>query len=120
MPNPNETHDCVFCQIAIKELPTDFILEEDDYVAFKDIAPKAPVHIVLSSKKHFTSLNEAEDVDKELVGNMVFGARKLAKSLGIDESGYRIVINTGKEGGQTMNHFHMHLLGGTQLGGMEK
>lgn len=103
--------DCIFCKIANKEIPAELIIETDDYVAFRDLNPQAPVHALVIPKKHYESLNELEDI--ELTGKLVQGAKQVAKKLGIDE--YRLVLNTGKEAGQAVFHIHFHVLGGRQM-----
>ena len=108
---------CIFCQIASKEMPSELLHEDDDIIAFRDINPHAPVHILVLPKKHITSLNEMNDEDLPLLGKMAHVARELATNEGIAERGFRIVVNCGQEGGQTVGHIHMHTLGGRQLNG---
>lgn len=105
-------NDCIFCKIANGEIKTEFIVETDDYVSFKDLNPQAPVHVLVIPKKHFASLNETEDA--ELIGKLLKGAQKTAEKLGIKDN-YRTIINTGKEAGQTVFHLHLHVLGGKPL-----
>ncbi len=107
--------DCIFCKIVSGEIPSDFLYAGDDVVAFRDIHPAAPTHILIIPRKHIPSLSEIAEADLPTVGNMVKAANELAKREGIAERGYRIVINTGKEGGQAVPHLHMHLLGGRQM-----
>jgi histidine triad (HIT) family protein len=107
--------DCIFCKIAAGEIPTEFLHSGDDVLAFRDIHPAAPTHILIIPRKHIPSLVEIDEADLPTVGNMVRVANELAKRVGIAERGYRIVINTGKEGGQVIPHLHMHLLGGRQM-----
>ncbi len=104
--------DCIFCKIAAGEFNTEFISETDDYVAFKDLNPQAPVHVLVIPKKHSASLNETES--QQLLGALLNGAKETANKLGIAE-GYRVVINTGAEAGQTVFHLHLHVLGGRQM-----
>ncbi len=106
------TQDCIFCKIANGEIKTDFIIETEDYVSFNDISPQAPFHALIIPKKHFSSLNELEDID--LMGKLLNGVQKTAEKLGIKEN-YRTVINTGKEAGQVVFHVHLHVLGGRPL-----
>lgn len=108
-------NDCIFCKIANKEIKTEFILETDDYVAFNDIDPQAPVHALVVTKKHFSSLNDIESL--ELAGKLLDGVRKTAEKLGIKDN-YRTVTNTGTEAGQAVFHLHFHVLGGKPLGGI--
>ena len=106
--------DCIFCKIANKEIDSQMIFEDDKVVAFRDLNPQAPQHILIVPKKHFANILEVDD--KELAAHIfVEVVPKLAKSVGIDESGFRLVINTGKEGGQTVEHLHIHLLGGRDM-----
>lgn len=107
--------DCIFCQIANGEIPADIVYQDQEIIAFRDINPKAPVHLLLIPKRHIPSLNQLNERDSALVGRMVAVASRLAQDEGIAEKGYRLVINCGKEGGQLVPHLHMHLLGGRQL-----
>ena len=107
--------DCLFCKIAKKEIPSQVVYEDKDVLAFKDIHPQAPVHILVIPKKHFGTLNDLSDIS---IMNPVFSAvQKIVKEQGIDQKGYRTVINCNKDGGQTVYHLHLHILGGRQLGG---
>ena len=106
------TKDCIFCKIANKEIKTEFILETDDYVSFKDVTPQAPFHALIIPREHFSSLNELKNV--ELMGKLLEGVQKTAEKLGIKEN-YRTVINTGKGAGQAIFHVHIHILGGRPL-----
>ena len=107
--------DCIFCQIASGKIPSDTVYQDQEIVAFRDINPKAPVHILIIPKKHIASLDQLSQSDTALVGRMVAVASRLAKGEGVAEKGYRLAINCGKEGGQLVPHLHMHLLGGRQL-----
>jgi histidine triad (HIT) family protein len=107
--------DCIFCKIIAGEIPTEILYQDDEIIAFRDINPQAPVHILIIPKKHIASLDQLSQSDTALVGRMVAVASKLAKDEGIDKKGYRLAINCGKEGGQLVPHLHMHLLGGRQL-----
>ncbi|MFH1582234.1 MAG: histidine triad nucleotide-binding protein [bacterium] len=107
--------DCIFCKIANKEMPKEFLYEDDQVVAFDDIAPKAPIHILIISKKHIDSVNNLKEEDKELIGKMILVARNIAKEKDVSEAGYRLLFNTGKNAGQTVDHIHLHLIGGTKL-----
>lgn len=100
--------DCIFCQIANKQIKTDLIFENDYVVAFNDLSPQAPVHILVIPKKHVESLNQLQD--KELIAELFCAIKKITKKLGIKE--YRTVINTGKEAGQSVFHLHLHILSG--------
>ena len=105
-------NDCIFCKISKIKIPTDFIYQDEDFVAFEDINPKAPVHILIVTRKHLPSLNEAKEEDKTLLGKSLLIAKEIAQKQGIAESGYRIGINCGKEAGQEVFHLHIHLMGG--------
>jgi len=106
---------CVFCQIVKGEIPSDKVYEDEKYLAFKDIRPKAPVHILIIPKEHIDKLADLDDSNKYILGDMALIANKIAKEFGIDKSGYRIVINNGPDSGQEVYHVHMHLLGGKRL-----
>ena len=107
--------DCVFCRIIAGELPADIRYKDTNIVAFPDINPLAPVHLLIVTRKHIPSAVEMTDAETGLVGEMTRVAKLLAKREGISETGYRLVINNGKQGGQGVPHIHMHLLGGRQL-----
>jgi histidine triad (HIT) family protein len=109
--------DCVFCKIAAGEIPADILHTDEDVIAFRDISPQAPVHVVIIPGEHIATLAELPEEKAVLVGHMVDVANKIAVSEGIAESGYRVVINCGQQGGQAVRHLHMHLLGGRQLAG---
>ncbi|MGE0903422.1 MULTISPECIES: histidine triad nucleotide-binding protein [Dehalococcoides] len=108
---------CIFCQIVKGEIPAQIVYKDEDLVAFKDINPQSPVHILIIPRRHIANLTELDEADTELAGKMILLAGKLAREMDIAESGYRLVINSGHEGGQVVNHLHLHLLGGRQLGG---
>ncbi|AQU02840.1 MAG: histidine triad nucleotide-binding protein [Dehalococcoides mccartyi] len=108
---------CIFCQIVKGEIPAQIVYRDEDLVAFKDINPQSPVHILIIPRRHIANLTELDEADTELAGKMILLAGKLAREMDIAESGYRLVINSGREGGQVVNHLHLHLLGGRQLGG---
>lgn len=107
---------CIFCKIVKKEIPAKVEYEDDYYLAFYDINPKAPIHILIIPKQHIASLNDLNESNKNVISDMILIAKNLAKKLGIDESGYRVVINDGPDSGQEVFHIHMHLLGGAPLG----
>lgn len=108
--------DCLFCKIAAGEIPSAKVYEDEEILAFRDIAPKAPVHILLIPKKHLASLAEAGEDDAALLGKMQILARQLAEKEGVAESGFRVVANSGPNSGQEVAHLHYHLLGGELLG----
>jgi histidine triad (HIT) family protein len=105
--------DCLFCRIVRKEIPATLVAETDRCIAFRDINPQAPVHVVIIPREHVASLNEARDAD--LIGSLSLLAAKVARTEGISESGYRTVINTNRDAGQTVFHVHLHLLGGRAM-----
>jgi len=107
---------CIFCKIINNEIPCTKVYEDDKILAFKDINPAAPVHVLIIPKKHITSVNEINEDNAEVVGHIFTTAAKLAKELGVDSNGYRVVTNVGTQGGQTVEHLHFHLLGGRNLG----
>ncbi len=106
---------CIFCKIVKGEIPADRVYEDGKYMAFKDINPKAPVHILIIPKEHIGYLSEIDESNKYIIGDMAIIANKIAKDTGIDKSGYRIVINNGPDSGQEVFHIHMHLLGGKKM-----
>ena len=107
--------DCIFCKIARKEIPAEVVYEDADILAFKDLDPKAPVHLLFIPKKHIASLNDLCEEDVDMAGRMLSRIRDVAVSLGIDGTGYRVVTNCNKDGGQEVFHLHFHLLGGRKL-----
>ncbi len=107
--------DCVFCQIVAGKIPSETRYQDEDVIAFRDINPLAPTHILIIPKKHIPSLTHLTDAEASLIGHMVRVANQLAKDEGIAEGGYRLVINSGEQGGQIVPHLHMHLLGGRRL-----
>ena len=103
--------DCIFCKIAAGEIPAQTVYEDDSVIAFKDLSPKAPVHILIVPKKHIQSVAHFEAEDKELAAHIfVDVVPKLTKELGVAEAGFRLIMNTGKDGGQSVPHLHVHLL----------
>jgi histidine triad (HIT) family protein len=107
--------ECLFCKIASGDIPADIVYRDDLVVAFRDISPLAPTHILIVPQKHISTINDIEPTDQMLVGHLVLTAQKLAKEQGIAEPGFRLVMNCNQEGGQTVYHIHMHLMGGRQL-----
>lgn len=107
--------DTIFAKIIRKEIPADIVYEDEDILAFKDIAPQAPIHILLIPKKEIPTVNEITNEDIPIVGKLFFVAKKLAKEFGVDESGYRLVINCNRDAGQAVYHLHLHLLGGRKF-----
>jgi len=109
--------DCIFCQIVAGKLPSDILYQDGEIIAFRDINPQAPVHLLIIPRKHIPSLTHLSKADLPLIGQMVNVANHLAKDEGILERGYRLVVNCGREGGQLVPHLHIHLLGGRRLSG---
>ncbi len=107
--------DCIFCKIAAKQVPADIVFEDERAVAFNDINPQAPVHMLVIPKKHIVGIAEAEAGDAELIGHLQLIGAKLAKEKGISE-GYRVVVNSGPRSGQTVMHLHYHVIGGRDMG----
>ncbi len=104
--------NCIFCKIANKEMNSEVVYKDEKFIAFKDINPRAPVHILIIPKKHITSINHLEEADKELVGELILTAKKVAEQVNIKENGYKLAFNVGKGGGQIIDHLHLHLMGG--------
>ena len=110
--------DCIFCKIIKREIPADLVFEDDDLLAFNDIGPQAPHHVLIIPKQHIATVNEVSEAQAQIVGKLTLRAQAIAVERGIDESGYRLVMNCNHEGGQTVFHLHMHLVGGRQLKGL--
>jgi histidine triad (HIT) family protein len=110
--------DCIFCRIAGGEIPSDFAYQDDEIVAFKDIKPIAPVHLIVIPRRHIESLAGAADEDTALMGRLVSVANRLAREAGVSASGYRLVANCGPDGGQEVPHVHLHVIGGRKLGAL--
>lgn len=107
--------DCLFCKMAAGEIKPDMVKETGDLIAFRDINPQAATHILVVPRKHISTANDLTGADAELVGKLVLAAREIARQEGIDESGYRLVMNCNAGAGQTVFHIHLHLLGGRQM-----
>jgi histidine triad (HIT) family protein len=107
--------NCIFCKIIDNKIPCTKVYEDNQVLAFKDINPEAPIHVLIIPKEHITSVNEINEDNQHIIGHIYLTISKLAKDLGIDKDGYRVVTNIGKNGGQTVNHLHYHLLGGRNL-----
>ena len=108
--------DCIFCKIIKGEIPSEKVYEDEEILAFKDINPAAPIHILVIPKKHIDSLLKPEEQDYVLVGKIQKVINKLAKELNIEEEGFRVIVNCGKDAGQEVMHLHYHLLAGRKLG----
>ena len=108
--------DCIFCKIINREIPSDIVYEDDEVIAFKDIRPVTPVHILVIPKKHISSLVELTEEDEAVIGKIYTVINKVAKVAGILEKGFRVIVNCGDDGGQEVKHIHFHVLGGKKLG----
>lgn len=108
--------DCIFCKIVAKEIPSQVVYEDEEIMAFNDIHPIAPVHILIIPKKHLESVKDITEDDKELLGKMFVAIQRLAAEKGIADKGFRVVTNSGPDGGQVVGHLHFHLIGGKTLG----
>ena len=108
--------NCIFCKIVNKEIPANIIYEDDKVIAFHDINPQAPYHILVIPKKHISTLLELTEEDKELIGHIYLTINKIAQDLGFAERGYRVVVNCKEEAGQTVFHIHFHILAGREMG----
>jgi len=107
--------DCLFCKIANGEIEADVVFQNDKIIAFRDIRPIAPVHILIIPKEHINSMNDVSEERTDLLGELLYVATKIAKELEIAEDGYKLLIRTGFHGGQEVSHIHLHLLGGARL-----
>jgi histidine triad (HIT) family protein len=104
--------ECVFCKIVGGKIPADIVFQDDGCVAFNDISPQAPTHVLIVPREHIDSLDKASEDQKEMIGHLLLAAANIARHKGFAENGYRVVINTNSDGGQTVFHLHVHLLGG--------
>ena len=107
--------DCIFCAIATHDLPATIVREDDEVVAIRDVNPQAPVHVLVMPREHIVSVAELTPAQDHLWGRLLHVAQSISEDEGIDETGFRLVINTGSDGGQTVDHLHMHLLGGRHM-----
>ena len=107
--------DCLFCKICKKEISSATLYEDDDVLAFEDIAPKAPVHFLVVPKRHIADANALSEADGALLGKLFACVARVAAEKGVAENGYRVVTNIGEDGGQSVDHLHFHVLGGRQL-----
>jgi histidine triad (HIT) family protein len=107
--------DCVFCQIVAGKIPSGTLYQDEEVIAFRDINPLAPTHVLIIPKRHIASLAQLTDDEMPLIGHMARVANQLAREEGVAESGYRLVISSGEQGGQIVPHLHMHLMGGRRL-----
>ena len=108
--------DCLFCKILDGEIPAELIYESDTAVAFRDVNPQAPTHVLVIPRKHISTINDIEQDDQEIIGSLYTAAREVAAKEGIADDGYRAVMNCGEGAGQSVFHIHLHVLGGRQMG----
>ena len=106
---------CIFCKIIKKEVPASIVFEDEDILAFKDVRPLAPVHILIIPKKHIETVNDLKEENAELVGHMILVAKKIADDFDISPKGYKLLFRVGEWGGQEVMHMHLHLIGGAKL-----
>lgn len=104
--------DCIFCKIIKKEIESEIVYTKEKFIAFKDVNPKAPIHILIVPKKHIASINHLKKEDRAMIGELFLEVKKIAEKIGIKEKGYKLVFNVGRGGGQIIDHLHLHLLGG--------
>jgi histidine triad (HIT) family protein len=109
------TEECIFCKIIAGEMRADTVYQDEDFLAFRDVLPKAPVHVLVVPKAHIASVAELTDDQRAIAGGLILVARNVAEKEGIARKGYRLIINCGPEGGQVVPHLHLHLLGGRKL-----
>ncbi len=107
--------DCLFCKIGSGQIPAKVVMQDDEVLAFDDVNPQAPVHVLVIPKRHVADLNDADVGDQALLGRLLEATTLVARKKGIAEAGYRVVANTGQDGGQTVFHLHLHVLGGRHM-----
>ena len=107
--------ECLFCKIANKEIPSEIISEDESFVVFKDINPKAPIHLLIIPKIHIGPINAIEVKDREIISGLILKAKEIAGKMGVSENGYRLIFNVGRDAGMEVNHLHLHLLAGKPL-----
>ena len=108
--------DCIFCKIIRKEIPSEIVYEDNDILAFRDIQPAAPIHILVIPKKHISSIMQIEQEDEDVIGKIYSVIQQIAKQEEISEDGFRVIVNCGENGRQQVPHLHFHLIGGKKLG----
>jgi histidine triad (HIT) family protein len=108
--------DCIFCKIAAGQIPANLVYQDEEVVAFRDLHPQAPTHLLIIPRRHIGSVNDMGENDAALVGRLFLAAKSIAKAEGVADSGYRLVMNTNRDAGQTVFHIHLHLLAGRALG----
>ena len=107
--------ECIFCKIASGEIPSDIIYQDEEFIAFRDIQPQAPVHVLIIPREHISSLSGLTDTQALFTGRLILVAKHIAEKEGVAENGYRLVINCGAEGGQVVPHLHLHIIGGRKV-----
>jgi len=107
--------DCIFCKIVNGDIPADIVYENDNVIAFKDMNPQAPMHVLVIPKKHISTINDIESEDAVIIGEMTLAAKAIAADFGYSERGFRTVMNCNAEAGQTVFHIHLHVLGGRAM-----
>ena len=107
--------DCLFCKIRDGEIPADIVFENDDVLAFNDVNPQAPIHIIIIPRKHISTINDVEESDELIMGKLFSAAKTIADQKGVSDDGYRLVVNCNEKAGQTVFHIHMHLLAGRAM-----
>ena len=110
--------DCIFCEIVRGNVPSDKVYEDELVVAFRDIRPEAPVHVLIAPREHLAGIADAEERHAGLLGRLLLAAKGIARSEGVADAGFRLVVNQGDDGGQAVQHLHLHLLGGRKLRGL--
>jgi len=110
--------ECIFCKIAAGEIPAEVVAHDEDFVAFRDLRPLAPVHLLVISRQHHASLDDIEALGRDVSGRLLAFVAATARDAGVAETGYRVVTNTGPDAGQEVMHLHWHIIGGAPLGGM--
>lgn len=108
--------DCIFCKIIKREIPSSIVYEDSEIIAFRDVNPQAPIHILVIPKKHIEALVNLTEEDEKVVGKIYTVINKIARQEGIDKKGFRVIVNCGEDGGQEVKHLHFHILGGKKLG----
>lgn len=106
---------CLFCKIALGEIPANVVFEDSEIMVFHDVNPQAPTHLLVIPKAHIATLNDTDTKDEPLLGKMILAGTRLAKTIGFDEAGYRLVFNVNSDGGQTVHHIHLHILAGRHM-----
>jgi histidine triad (HIT) family protein len=112
------TEDCLFCKIVAGDIPSEKVYEDDHVIAFKDINPQAPVHTLVVPRIHISTVNDLGADNAELIGHMVLAGKKIAADNDLTEPGFRLIMNCNEQGGQTVYHIHLHVMGGRQLRGL--